>query len=179
MTGGYRVESRHVDYEMPLLDWAGEDLLGVIYFKRGFLYLATINMQTGVRLDKPLTRFHQIKSFSLNENGRLAILSGDVDGKSDIFLVSMRRNAIRRITSDIYDDIDPTFIPGTAAIIFSSNRSSDSLNIEDKSIEELDDNFNLFLYDMDTTKKQLLSNHKYLFQGTVNQSQRTSTKFFT
>ena len=104
--------------------------------------------------EKPLTRFNQIKSFSLNQNGRLAIISGDTDGKSDLFLVSVLRNSVRRITSDIFDDIDPTFIPGTAAIVFSSNRPSDALNISDTSIKYLNPHFNLFLFDMDTTTRE-------------------------
>jgi hypothetical protein len=90
----------------------------------------------------------------LNQNGRLAIISGDTDGKSDLFLVSVLRNSVRRITSDIFDDIDPTFIPGTAAIVFSSNRPSDALNISDTSIKYFNPHFNLFLFDIDTTTRE-------------------------
>ncbi len=144
LQGGYQVEADHMDQDLPLLDFAGDNILGVIYFKRGFLYLASYHIETGLLNEKPLTRFNQIKSFSLNQNGRLAIISGDTDGKSDLFLVSVLRNSVRRITSDIFDDIDPTFIPGTAAIVFSSNRPSDALNISDTSIKYLNDHFNLF-----------------------------------
>ncbi len=154
LTSGIRIQGQQVDYELPLLDWIGDDQLGVVYFKRGYLNIVIFNVETGEKLTKPLQRFDQIKSFSFNENGRLAIVSGDVDGRNDIFLVSMRRNAIRRITNDVYDDIDPAFIPGTAAIVFSSNRPADTLNIGDQSIEEITDNFNLFLYDLDTTVTQ-------------------------
>ena len=154
LQGGYQVEADHMDQDLPLLDFAGDNILGIIYFKRGFLYLASYHIETGLLNEKPLTRFNQIKSFSLNQNGRLAIISGDTDGKSDLFLVSVLRNSVRRITSDIFDDIDPTFIPGTAAIVFSSNRPSDALNISDTSIKYLNDHFNLFLYDIDTTTQQ-------------------------
>ncbi|MFY0689525.1 MAG: translocation protein TolB [Cyclobacteriaceae bacterium] len=155
LRGGVQMKGQPVDYDLPLLSWAGDEVLGVVYFKRGFLYLATFNLETGRRLDKPLTRFNQVKSFSLNQNGRLAVLSGDVDGMSDIFLVSMRRNALRRITQDIYDDKDPSFVPGTAAILFSSNRPIDSLKVGDVSIEDIDDHSNIFLYDLDTTTHSL------------------------
>ena len=43
---------------------------------------------------------------------------------------------------------------GTAAIVFSSNRPSDALNIADTSIKNLNNHFNLFLYDIDTTTHQ-------------------------
>ena len=154
LRGGYQVEKEHMDQDLPLIDFAGDNLLGIVYFKRGFLYLSTYHLETGLFNEKPLSRFNQVKSFSLNKNGRLAIISGDTDGQSDLFLVSVLRNSVRRITSDIFDDIDPTFIPGTAAIVFSSNRPSDALNIADTSIKNLNNHFNLFLFDIDTTTHQ-------------------------
>ncbi len=150
-TGGYRINGQDVDRHLPLLDWQDEYTLGVILFKRGFLYLNTFNLETGEKGQKPLTRFRQIESFSFNDNGRLAVISGDIDGQNDIFLIAMNRNALRRITRDVFDDLDPTFVPGTAAIVFSSNRESDSVNVTDVSLETLDKNFNLFVYDLDTT----------------------------
>ena len=88
-----------------------------------------------------------------NDNGRLAVISADVNGVNDLFLVSLRRNAIRRLTNDIYDDINPKFLPGTDAVIFSSNRIIDSLQVDSAEFEEIDDNYNLFLYDLDSTEQ--------------------------
>lgn len=153
-SGGYKVQGQKIDKRLPLLDWVDEDRLGILYFRRGYLFLSIYNTETGDRVNRTLGRFNQVHSFSFNENGRLAVISGDVDGRSDIFLISMRRNALRRITSDRYDDLDPVFIPGTAAVIFSSNRPADSLDIADINIDELENNFNLFLYDLDTTTYQ-------------------------
>jgi hypothetical protein len=151
LSGGTRTKGQKIDTNMPLLDWQDDQTLGMIYFKRGFLYLSTYNLDTKEGIDKPLTRFNKIESFSFNENGRLAVISGEIDGNSDIYLISMRRNAIRRITDDVYDDQDPVFIPGTASVVFSSNRPADSIGIVDQSIEDLTDNFNIFMYDLDTT----------------------------
>jgi len=151
VTGGYRINGQDVDKHLPLLDWQDNNTLGVVLFKRGFLYLNTYNVETGGKGQKPLNRFRQVESFSFNDNGRLAIISGDIDGQNDIFLIAMNRNALRRITRDIYDDLDPVFVPGTAAIVFSSNRESDSVNVSDVPLETLDNTFNLFVYDLDTT----------------------------
>ena len=148
---GSMVQGQKVDYSIPMLDWASDEEVSILYYKRGWLNLLTYNLNSGNKLVKNLNRFDQIESFSFNENGRLILISGDIDGQNDVYLVSMRRNAIRRITNDIYDDLDPAFIPGTAAFVFSSNRPNDSLSIENKPIEELTDNFNLFVYDLDTT----------------------------
>ncbi len=149
--GGYRINGQDVDTTLPLLDWQDNFTLGVVLFKRGFLYLNTYNLETGEKSQKPLNRFRQIESFSFNDNGRLAVISGDIDGQNDLFLISMRRNALRRITRDVYDDLYPVFIPGTAAIVFSSNRTNDSVSVSNVPIETLDRNFNLFVYDLDTT----------------------------
>ena len=149
--GGYRINGQDIDTHLPLLDWQDNSTVGVILFKRGFLYLNTFNLETGQKRQKPLNRFRQIESFSFNDNGKLAVISGDIDGQNDIFLIAMNRNALRRITRDIYDDLDPTFFPGTAAILFSSNRESDSVRVGNSPLENVEKNFNLFIYDLDTT----------------------------
>ncbi len=150
-SGGFKHQGQQVDYDLPLVDWVDDDRIGVLYYGRGYLILESINIGTGDRLTKPLPRFNQVKSFSFNENGRLAILSGDVDGMNDVYLISMRRNAMRRLTKDVYDDIDPSFIPGTASVVFSSNRPSTSVNVEDISIDQIGEVYNLYQYDLDTT----------------------------
>jgi Tol biopolymer transport system component len=149
--GGYRINGQDVDRALPLLDWQDNENLGVILFKRGFLYLNIFNTETGRKFQKPLNRFRQIESFAFNDNGKLAIISGNIDGQNNLFLISMRRNALRRITDDAYDDLDPAFIPGTAAFVFSSNRVGDSTKVNKIPFEELNENFNLFIYDLDTT----------------------------
>ncbi len=153
--GGIRYQGQQVDYELPMVDWIDNSTLGILYFKRGYLNLMSLNLDNGQKLNKPLPRFSQIESFSFNENGKLALLSGDVDGNNDIFLISMRRNAMRRITKDLYDDVDPAFIPGTASIVFSSNRENTDLNVEQPKIEEIGERYNIFLYDLDTTEYSL------------------------
>lgn len=150
-SGGFQINGQEFDDHLPLLDWQDNSTLGVILYKRGYLYLNTFNTETGASLQKPLNRFRQIESFSFNDNGRLAVISGDIDGQNDIFLIAMNRNALRRITNDVFDDLDPIFIPGTAAIIFGSNRDIDSVRVSTVPLEILDKNFNLFLYDLDTT----------------------------
>tara|TARA_Y100001980_G_scaffold46067_2_gene28267 strand:- start:53120 stop:56404 length:3285 start_codon:yes stop_codon:yes gene_type:complete len=151
VSGGYSVNGQQVDENTPLIDWADNETLGVLLYKRGYLYLNTYNIHSGKKFQKPLTRFRQVESFSFNDNGKLAVISGDVDGKNDVFLVSMRRNALRRITNDIYDDLNPVFIPGTAAIVFSSNRENDSVKVSGPNLKDVSSNFNLFIYDLDTT----------------------------
>ena len=139
------------DYKLPLIDWADNETLGIVSYKRGQILISTLNIKSGRKQERPLRRFEQIKSFAFNSNGRLAVISGSIDGNNDLFLISMRRSAVRRLTSDIYDDNQPYFIPGSSAIVFSSNRPSDVIKVDDAPLDELNDNFNVYLYDLDTT----------------------------
>jgi len=150
-SGGFNINGQEIDFQLPLLDWQDSYTIGAIIYKRGFLYLNTYNLETGKKRQKPLNRFRQIESFSFNDNGRLLVISGDIDGQNDIYLMAMNRNSVRRVTHDIYDDLDPVFVPGTAAIVFSSNRLNDSIRVKNIPIESIDQNFNLFVYDLDTT----------------------------
>ncbi|MFY0601167.1 MAG: translocation protein TolB [Cyclobacteriaceae bacterium] len=156
LEGGYLINDQEIDFKLPLIDWQNDHTLGVIFFKRGFLYLNTYNLESGQKLQKPLTRFNQIESFSFNDNGKLAVISGDVDGQNDLYLVSMRRNALKRITDDRFDDLDPVFIPGSAAIVFSSNRTSDSVRVSNVKLDDIGSVYNLFLYDLDTTENKFV-----------------------
>lgn len=178
LKGGIIVPGQKVDEDLPLLDWIDDDRLGIAYYKRGVLYLSTVNLSSGLRATKPLTRFKQIKSFSFNDNGRLAVLSADVDGRNDLYLISMRRSAVRRITADIYEDSDPTFIPGTAAVVFSSNRPADSLRIADVPMEDVSSVFNLFIYDLDTTKTSFYRLTNTLGNDTKPQPKSESEIFY-
>ncbi|MFY0608155.1 MAG: translocation protein TolB [Cyclobacteriaceae bacterium] len=154
--GGYLINNQQIDTELPILDWQNDHTLGVILYKRGELYLNTYDINTRARFQKPLTRFRQVESFCFNENGKLAVISGDVDGQNDLFLISMRRNALKRITKDLYDDIDPIFVPGTSAIVFSSNRETDSVKVGQVKLSDIQNNYNLFVYDLDTTTNAFL-----------------------
>lgn len=153
ITHGSKVISQEVDYRLPIIAWSDASTLGVIAVRNGEYTFWLYDMNTRTKLPRELERFNNVRSMSFSSNGRLAILSADYEGKNDLYLISSRRDRIRRLTNDLYDDLDPSFIPNTNKIIFSSNRTSDSLNTKAKvSLASLTDNYNLFVFDLDTTK---------------------------
>jgi len=154
ISGGSKVIKQRVDYRLPLIAWADANTLGVIGVKNGEYVFWLYDFITKTKLPRDLERFSNVRSFDFSTNGRLVILSADFEGKSDLFLMSSKRNrAPRRLTNDIYDDLDPSFIPNTNRIVFSSNRSSDTLRANTKpQFEQLTNNYNLFIYDLDSTK---------------------------
>lgn len=155
LSGGYKVINQEVDNNMPLIDWADENTLGIIHAKRGSLTLTLYDQATNSKLPRKLRRFDQIKSMDFSENGRLIIVSGVVNGKNDLFLLSSRRDRVKRLTDDLYDDLYPSFVPGSNTFVFSSNRVSDSLTVKTNDFEELGKYMNLFFYNLDTTKNVL------------------------
>ncbi|MDA0193866.1 MAG: translocation protein TolB [Bacteroidetes bacterium] len=151
---GYQLINQQIDNEIPILSWIDEKTLGIVDVSRGYYRLTRYNIETGLKVVRSMQQFNQIKDIGFSSNGNLAIISADVEGRNDLFLLSLRRNAVRRLTDDIYDDVNPRFIPGTDALVFSSNRVSDSLDV-DGTFEKISNNYNLFLYDLDTTTQTL------------------------
>ncbi len=153
ISGGTKVIKQRVDYRQPLIAWSDANTLGVIGVKHGQYVFWLYDFGTNTKLPRELERFSNVRSFDFSGNGRLVILSADFEGKSDLFLLSARRDRVRRLTNDMYDDLDPVFIPGTNRIVFSSNRPTDTLrSVAKPQLDQLTDNYNLFIYDLDSTK---------------------------
>lgn len=156
ITHGSKAVSQEVDYRLPIIGWSDASTLGVIAVRNGEYTFWLYDMNTRTKLPRELERFNNVRSISFSSNGRLAVLSADYEGKNDLYLISSRRDRIRRLTNDAYDDLDPSFIPNTNKIVFSSNRTSDSLNAKAKvPLSSLTDNYSLFVYDLDTTKTKV------------------------
>lgn len=149
--GGNKLLDQEVDQELPLISWADETTLGIITNENG-LNTLTIK-RVGERGKQSLTipRLSRIQSFDFKYKGRLAVLTGDLNGKSDAFLFNINRGQIRRITSDNFDVRDVSFVPETNVVIFSSNRNSDTVFVQGPTkLEDLEVNkFNIFSYDLD------------------------------
>jgi Tol biopolymer transport system component len=156
ITGGSKVINQRVDHHLPIIAWADANTLGVIGIKKGQYVFWLYDLSTKSKLPRELDRFSNVRSLSFSGNGRMAVVSADFEGRNDLFLVSSRRDKVRRLTNDIYDDLDPSFIPGSNRIVFSSNRTTDSLRaIKTTEFNQLADNYNLFVFDLDTTKNVL------------------------
>lgn len=152
LTGGYRMINQDVDLKVPMINWVDNATLGIVDVRYGLYEYVQYDILGKSVTRRPLERFSQVHDIAFNSNGRLAVISGDINGQNDLYLVSLTRNALRRLTNDVWDDITPAFLPGTDAVVFSSNRPTDSLKSASKTLKDLPGNYNLFLYDLDTTK---------------------------
>lgn len=153
VSGGSKVINQRVDYRQPLISWADANTLGVIGVKNGQYVFWLYDLQSRSRVPRELDKFSNIRSLNFSDNGRLVILSADFEGRNDLFLLSTRKDKVRRLTNDLYDDLDPNFIPGSNRIVFSSNRTTDTLTTTKVPVfGKLPENYNLFVFDLDTTK---------------------------
>lgn len=156
ISGGSKVLNQRIDYSLPLLSWADSNTLGVIGLRYGEYVFWLYDLNSRSKLPRELDRFSNIRSLNFSDNGRLAVISADFEGRNDLFLLSSRRDRVRRLTNDLYDDLDPSFIPGSSRIVFSSNRTSDTLRTKSSpEFGELSSTYNLFVFDLDTTKNFL------------------------
>jgi Tol biopolymer transport system component len=156
LRGGTRVIGQRVDYSVPLIGWSDANTLGVVGVKQGEYWFWLYDLTTQSKLPRQLEKFNNIRSINFSANGRLAIMSADFEGKNDLYLLSTRRDRTRRLTNDTFDDLDPSFIPGTNRIVFSSNRPDDTLRTGRKApLSQLTNQYNLFMYDLDSTKNNL------------------------
>ncbi|HTJ53153.1 MAG TPA: hypothetical protein VL443_27045, partial [Cyclobacteriaceae bacterium] len=156
ISSGSKVIKQRVDYRLPLLSWADANTLGVIGVKNGQYVFWLYDLSTRTKLPRELDKFSNVRSLNFSGNGRLVIVSADFEGQNDLFLISARKDRVRRLTNDLYDDLDPSFIPNTNKIVFSSNRVSDSVRTSKKQdFEKLPNHFNLFTYDLDSIGSEL------------------------
>lgn len=155
LKGGSHVINQIVNDELPLIEWIDDNKLGIVQVEYGFHQLITYDLENNTKLKKSLKRFNLVKDVGFHENGKLVVISADVRGQNDLYLISLRRNAIKRLTKDQWDDMYPKFVPGTDAIVFSSNRLTDTLELKTIQINDTPDYYNLFVFDLDTTRSVL------------------------
>lgn len=156
ISGGSKVINQRIDYNLPLISWADANTLGVIGLKYGEYVFWLYDLSSRSKLPRELDRFSNIRSLNFSDNGRLAVISADFEGRNDLFLLSSRRDRVRRLTNDLFDDLDPSFIPGSNRIVFSSNRNSDTLRSQSPpDFGALSSTYNLFVFDLDTTRNML------------------------
>lgn len=157
MKGGLRYHQLNVDYSFPLVAWlAGGDKLACLYEKKGQIFLRITDQVNNKTEVIRFTKFDKVTGIDFSENGRTLVLSAIRKGQSDLFLYDLNTRKERQLTFDFYDDQHPRFVDFSGKILFSSNRISDSLGVSIRTTLDPDNNFDLFLYDLETNSRKLI-----------------------
>ncbi|GAB4200181.1 MAG: hypothetical protein Fur0023_03230 [Bacteroidia bacterium] len=121
---------RESDKFYPLIAWHPKNnILLTIYELKNVLYLHTFDLQNNEEFKKPITGFEKIMSMNYSSDGKKLVISAIKQGKgqSDVFVYTINNGGVDQITDDIFDDEDPIFINNNKGIVFSSNRTSDTI----------------------------------------------------
>ncbi|HLR38320.1 MAG TPA: hypothetical protein VK084_09750, partial [Chitinophagaceae bacterium] len=139
LRNGVRQRKSKLSPDYPLIAWNPKgSQLGIIYPKRGELRLLTYDIFTKVKKEIVLPEeFQMIQSFEyLPSQYNSILLSATVDGQSDIYTYEVGSSKKNKLTDDVYDDIDASFVgfAKKSGIIFSSNRPSENAGYQDSII---------------------------------------------
>jgi len=160
--GGLFVINQRYDENSPLLSWKNNNELGVLSYSKNKYFLKIYNLNGKEIKSYQIKTVENIQSFSFDERGQKIVLSGTQKGKSDIFTFDLGSARLARITDDSNDDIDPYFLKNkNNQIVFSSNRTSDSLKTS-PTVEQ-SPYFNIFVYN---------PSEKEILQQITNQNSR-------
>ncbi len=148
LKGGYKSIEQKNDLSFPLLAWHPSGrVLAIMKEKKGKVYLDYYNVSDKKKEESKFFYFEKVLDFAYSDDGQEMVLSGVQKGQSDIYIFNPRSRTSRQITQDLYDDLNPRFVMGSKFIIFSSNRTNDSLDADQKNLLPSASNLDIYLYD--------------------------------
>lgn len=159
-SGGYKTVDQKPDYSLPLVS-VGQDLIGVVTFKKKKIVLKTYKANGKFFKKVPLAGFENVLDFDFSDDGNAIVFSAQKDGQTDLHYYNFKDNLYRQLTNDFADDLQPQFLNGSRKVVFSSNRREDTLTskmiIANKvKIKDYFDDYDLFIYPEITGSKKLL-----------------------
>lgn len=141
------------DYSYPLLAWhpTGKMLAIMIEHKgKPWLYMYNLEknkMTKGKFAKQQIYEVQKITDMSYSDNGRYLVMSAVRKGQSDLYVFNIAASSFERITDDLYSYLNPRFINNSSKIVFSSNRTIDTIGLEPEIMDKVPENFDLFVYD--------------------------------
>jgi len=146
------------DYSYPVLAWhPSGDMLFFVYEEKGGLKMTYYDVAAKTYSTRNMQHFSKILDFDFSPDGSKIVMSAYRFGRSDIFVFTLASGTNEQITDDVYDDLHPKFIDKGSKIIFSSNRTDDSLRFEGATLRNLAPENSLYVYDYAKKSRKLTS----------------------
>ena len=144
------------DYSYPLVSWhPNGKILSYLYEKKGETWLVIYEIDGGRKVLRPIYNFIKILDFSYSPDGKSFVMSAVQNGQTDIYTYNIGSGSATAVTRDVFDDINPHYIENGKRIIFSSNRTKDTLNVSINPDTKLNTSFDLFVYNTQTRSQVL------------------------
>lgn len=147
---------RIVDHTYPVLAWhPTSKALAMAVERKGQLYIRTYTTDDRKSVTKPVFMLKKILSMSFSPDGRNMVFSAVREGRTDLYLYYVIGNRQEQLTDDQYDDLDPSFVDGGRRIIFSSDRTNDTLRAN-ADVALVNGTKDVFLYNVETRSPVLV-----------------------
>ncbi|HOF17009.1 MAG TPA: hypothetical protein PLF32_08890 [Bacteroidales bacterium] len=151
----YRIEE-NPDYSFPLITWhPNSSTLMMIVEKKSKVYMIPYDMEEKKWGEKQIIFTHKITDFSYSSDGKYIAMSAINNGQSDIYIYTVASRSLVPVTNDKADDFAPRFIDNNKRLVFSSNRSNDTINKEEQSKSYQFGKYDLFVYNLETKSTTL------------------------
>lgn len=118
------------DHTFPVIAWhPNQPILSVFYEYKGELLWMIYNHQTEEIIESPIPFYQKIISAKYNHKGDQLVLCAMNKGQTDVYILGVQSRASTQITADYFDETDAAFIDNNDRwLVFTSNRTNDSLN---------------------------------------------------
>lgn len=124
------------DKSYPILEWhPSSQVLTYVTEEKGALLMHFFDITTGGVEVKSIFKMEKVISMDYSDTGNEIVFSGIYKGQSDLYLYFIRSNSHKKITNDVFDDLEPRFIDNSSKIVFTSNRTNDSLGYKPTDLE--------------------------------------------
>ena len=144
------------DTTFPVLAWhpSGE-MLTYIFEKRANAWIGSYTVAEKKHTEKELYLIEKINSMHYSPDGKRMILSAVNRGQTDLYLYQVIGNNFEKLTDDRWDDVSPTFIEGGRRIIFTSNRTDDTLRNDADELLPMRSEHDVYIFDLENRSKLL------------------------
>ncbi|GAA4389696.1 hypothetical protein [Hymenobacter koreensis] len=163
--GGYKTPDQQVDLQLPVLAWRNNAQLAVAAESRGKITLNLVagnggatGVLTRLRDALPFSKnqgssvfssFSQVLDMSYSPDGKALAFTGVRNGQADIYVLRAGSRQPEQLTKDVFDDVQPVFLPDGQTLVFSSNRWLDSTGTAKGGFNAVVNNYDLFAYHLD------------------------------
>lgn len=174
---GYRSD-QDLDITQTLAAWhPNGEMITVINETKGGLQLVNIDLETGKEASTSLFEFQKVTSFAYSPtDSRLIVLSATSHGKPDIYVMNLFSHKVQQVTNDYFTDLEPVFSHDGKTILFSSNRDTTILNVDD-GYKSQAKTFRLFSYNYSASDTMLTCVGQSAVSNSIKPRSRTDGSF--
>ncbi len=167
------------DFTYPVIGWhPSGKILTFFTEEEGGIKMYYYTPETKELVVRNFLYFDKVLDFAFSKDGSKLALSAVQNGQTDIFIHTLASATNRQITDDVAGDFNPGFVNNSEQIIFSSDRLSDTLSVENERKTRAFTN-DLFIYDLKTGNDVLMRLEDYEYINKVQPHEVEDNSFIS